>query len=136
MASCTWPEVGTASGVTVAVMVVPHAGKSRLLATDGFLVDGFMHVAEVGTTSGVTVAVTVVPHAGDSCLLVGGLVLEAAVSALFGVPLVVAVLASSHRPRLPSAIRRTCGRCHLDRSDVKVPLPTRWRPNSLLAMAF
>src|SRR4029453_17156064 len=52
-------------------MVISPAGpeRLRLLATDGFLVDGFMHLAEVGTASGVTVAVTVVPHTGESCLL-------------------------------------------------------------------
>jgi hypothetical protein len=91
-------EVGTAPGATVTVAVVLHAGNSCLLATDGFLLDGFMQVAEVGTAPGVTI--TVVPHTGNSCLLVGGLVLGALVGASFGVPLVVAVLVSSHRPRL------------------------------------
>jgi hypothetical protein len=96
-------EVGTAPGVTVTVAVVPHAGNSCLLATDGFLVDGFMHVTEVGTAPGVTVTVAVVPHAGNSCLLAtDGLVLGAVVGASFGVPLAVAVLVSSHRPRLPA----------------------------------
>jgi hypothetical protein len=74
----------------------------RLLATDGFLLDGLMHMAQVGTAPGMGVAVTVVPHPGNARLLVGGLALGAVVGASFGVPLAVAVLVSSHRPRLPA----------------------------------
>gem|GEM_PF-5805292 len=121
-------EVGTAPGVTIAVTVVPHPGNACLLATDSFLLDGFMHMAEVGTAPGVTVTVAVVPHAGDSCLLVGGLVLGVS----FGVPLAVAVLVSSHRPRLPARygnmrsvpreIGPTLGACGI-RIDKKLSMP-------------
>jgi hypothetical protein len=128
-------EVGTASGVAVAVTVVPHAGKSCLLATDGFLIDGFMHVAEVGTTPEMAVAVTVVPHAGKSCLLVGGLVLGAVVGAFFGVPLAVAVLASSHRPRLPARYDEPAVGATWIGPTLRYLCPPGGAPN-LLAMAF
>src|SRR5512132_367352 len=102
------------------------------LLVDRFLLDGFMHVAEVGTAPGMGVAVTLVPHTGNARLLVGGLALGAVVGASFGVPLAVAVLVSSHRPRLPARYDdRAVGATWIG-PRFGYLLPARWRPDPCL----
>jgi hypothetical protein len=104
----------------------------RLLATDGFLLDGLMHIAQVGTAPGMGVAVTVVPHTGNACLLVGGLALGAVVGASFGVPL---ASRSSSAPIVLASRRDTTTMRSVPPGSVRALgtfLPARWRPNPCL----
>jgi hypothetical protein len=130
-------EVSTAPGMAVAVTVVPHARNTCLIATDGLLLDGFMHVAEVSTAPGVAVAVTVVPHARNTCLIVSGKVLGAVVGASSAVPLAVAILVNSHRPRLPARYdEHAVGASWTGPTLGYLLGPARWRRNPLLIAAL
>jgi hypothetical protein len=130
-------EVSTAPGMAVAVTVVPHARNTCLIATDGLFLDGFMHVAEVSTAPGVAVAVTVVPHARNTCLIVSGKVLGAVVGASSAVPLAVAILVNSHRPRLPARYdEHAVGASWTGPTLGYLLGPARWRRNPLLIAAL